>query len=122
MCDHHAGRAYPEKSNQDIPLPCRSPEYLARADDHSHGVLRLVQGLAVGGEWGGAALMALEHASHKGRGLAGSFANMGAPAGAMLSTVVLAVVTLLPDEDFLAWGWRIVVAPAKETNWRDLTA
>jgi MFS family permease len=69
--------------------------------------LRLVQGLAVGGEWGGAALMALEHASHKGRGFAGSFANMGAPAGAVLSTVVLAVVALLPDEDFLAWGWRI---------------
>jgi MFS family permease len=70
-------------------------------------LLRLVQGLAVGGEWGGAALMALEHANDKGRGFAGSFANMGAPAGAVLSTVVLAIVTLLPDDDFLAWGWRI---------------
>ena len=70
-------------------------------------VLRLVQGIAVGGEWGGAALMALEHASEKRRGFAGSFANMGAPAGAVLSTVVLAIVTQLPGEDFLSWGWRI---------------
>ena len=70
-------------------------------------LLRLVQGVAVGGEWGGAALMALEHADDRRRGFAGSFANMGAPAGAVLSTVVLAVVTLLPDDQFLAWGWRI---------------
>jgi MFS family permease len=70
-------------------------------------LLRLVQGVAVGGEWGGAALMALEHAGDRRRGFAGSFANMGAPAGAVLSTVVLAVVTLLPEEQFLAWGWRI---------------
>ena len=70
-------------------------------------LLRLVQGIAVGGEWGGAALMALEHASEKRRGFAGSFANMGAPAGAVLSTVVLAIVTQLPEEDFLSWGWRI---------------
>ena len=70
-------------------------------------VLRLVQGFAVGGEWGGAALMALEHSDENRRGFSASFANMGAPAGAVLSTVVLAVVTLLPNDDFLAWGWRI---------------
>ena len=70
-------------------------------------LLRLVQGFAVGGEWGGAALMALEHSDENKRGFSASFANMGAPAGAVLSTVVLAVVTLLPDEAFLAWGWRI---------------
>jgi MFS family permease len=70
-------------------------------------LLRLVQGLAVGGEWGGAALMALEHADERRRGFAGSFANMGAPAGAVLSTVVLALVTLLPEQSFLSWGWRI---------------
>jgi len=70
-------------------------------------VLRLIQGFAVGGEWGGAALMALEHSDEDRRGFSASFANMGAPAGAVLSTVVLAVVTLLPDDDFLAWGWRI---------------
>ena len=70
-------------------------------------VLRLIQGFAVGGEWGGAALMALEHSDENRRGFSTSFANMGAPAGAVLSTVVLAVATLLPDDDFLAWGWRI---------------
>ena len=59
-------------------------------------VLRLIQGFAVGGEWGGAALMALEHSDENKRGFSASFANMGAPAGAVLSTVVLAIVTLLP--------------------------
>jgi MHS family shikimate/dehydroshikimate transporter-like MFS transporter len=70
-------------------------------------LLRLIQGFAVGGEWGGAALMALEHSDENRRGYSASFANMGAPAGAVLSTVVLAVVTLLPEEAFLTWGWRI---------------
>jgi len=70
-------------------------------------LLRLVQGFAVGGEWGGAALMALEHSDDKHRGFSASFANMGAPAGAVLSTVVLAIVTLLPGDAFLSWGWRI---------------
>ena len=70
-------------------------------------LLRLIQGFAVGGEWGGAALMALEHSDENKRGFSASFANMGAPAGAVLSTVVLAIVTLLPGEAFLAWGWRI---------------
>jgi len=70
-------------------------------------VLRLVQGFAVGGEWGGAALMALEHSDQDRRGFSASFANMGAPAGAVLSTVVLAVVTLLPEDAFLTWGWRV---------------
>jgi len=70
-------------------------------------LLRLIQGFAVGGEWGGAALMALEHSDEKKRGFSASFANMGAPAGAVLSTVVLAIVTLLPGDAFLSWGWRI---------------
>ena len=70
-------------------------------------VLRLIQGFAVGGEWGGAALMALEHSAESKRGFSASFANMGAPAGAVLSTVVLAIVTLLPGDAFLSWGWRI---------------
>ena len=70
-------------------------------------LLRLIQGFAVGGEWGGAALMALEHSDENKRGFSASFANMGAPAGAVLSTVVLAIVTLLPDDAFLTWGWRI---------------
>jgi len=70
-------------------------------------VFRVIQGLAVGGEWGGAMLIALEHAPSKRRGFAASFANMGGPAGAVLATVVMSVFTLLPDEQFISWGWRI---------------
>ncbi|HEY4577125.1 MAG TPA: MFS transporter [Yaniella sp.] len=70
-------------------------------------VFRVIQGLAVGGEWGGAMLIALEHAPSKRRGFAASFANMGGPAGAVLATVVMSVFTLLPDDQFISWGWRI---------------
>ncbi|MFB9565699.1 MFS transporter [Saccharopolyspora hordei] len=70
-------------------------------------VLRLVQGLAVGGEWGGAMLVALEHAPAKRRGFAASFANMGGPAGAVLATLVVAAFSALPDAQFLGWGWRV---------------
>ncbi|MGW2341346.1 MFS transporter [Streptomyces sp. NPDC001661] len=68
---------------------------------------RLVQGIAVGGEWGGAALMAMEHASTERRGLMASFANMGGPAGAVLATAVFAGFSALPEDEFLAWGWRV---------------
>lgn len=70
-------------------------------------VFRVIQGLAVGGEWGGAMLIALEHAPEKRRGFAASFANMGGPAGAVLATVVMSLFTLLPDDQFISWGWRI---------------
>lgn len=70
-------------------------------------LLRIAQGLAVGGEWGGAMLMALEHAPKERRGFAASFANMGGPAGAVLATLAVSAVSTLPDEQFLAWGWRI---------------
>lgn len=69
--------------------------------------LRLVQGFAIGGEWGGAALMSLEHAQRNKRGFAAAFTNAGAPSGAVLATTLLALAALLPDDDFLAWGWRI---------------
>jgi MHS family shikimate/dehydroshikimate transporter-like MFS transporter len=69
--------------------------------------LRLVQGFAVGGEWGGAALMAIEHARPRRRGLWGAFAQMGAPSGLLLSSLVLGAFSTLPDEEFLRWGWRI---------------
>lgn len=69
--------------------------------------LRIVQGLAVGGEWGGAMLMALEHAPKERRGFAASFANMGGPAGAVLATLAVSAVSLLPNEQFLSWGWRL---------------
>lgn len=70
--------------------------------------LRLVQGIAVGGEWGGAALLALEHAPKGRRGFASSIANVGAATGTLLSTsIVLGARTLMTDEQFFAWGWRI---------------
>lgn len=69
--------------------------------------LRLVQGIAIGGEWGGATLMALEHSSAAKRGFAASFANAGGPAGAFLGTAALALFALLPQDQFLDWGWRI---------------
>ncbi len=70
-------------------------------------VLRVVQGLAVGGEWGGAALMALEHSDESNRGFGASFANMGGPSGAVLATVSVGLFSLLPEEAFLSWGWRV---------------
>ncbi|WP_136611016.1 MFS transporter [Sinomonas albida] len=70
-------------------------------------MLRVLQGIAVGGEWGGAALMALEHSDPKRRGFAASFVNAGAPTGAFLGTVAMGIVSALPSEAFLAWGWRV---------------
>lgn len=70
-------------------------------------LLRIIQGIAVGGEWGGAALMAMEHSSRERRGFSASFANMGGPAGAALATIVFSLCSLMPEERFLAWGWRV---------------
>lgn len=70
-------------------------------------LLRLVQGFAVGGEWGGATLMAVEHAPSARKGLYGAFPQMGAPAGTATATLAFYAVSLLPDDRFLSWGWRI---------------
>jgi MFS family permease len=70
-------------------------------------ILRLVQGVAVGGEWGGAALMAIEHAPKKHRGFAAAFANAGGPAGAILGTLALSLFAAVSGNDFLVWGWRV---------------
>ncbi len=70
-------------------------------------LLRVVQGIAVGGEWGGAALMALEHAPASKRGFATSFANAGGPAGAILATLVVSAFSAIAGDQFLIWGWRI---------------
>ncbi|MET0871156.1 MAG: MFS transporter [Paeniglutamicibacter terrestris] len=70
-------------------------------------LLRLLQGFMVGGEWGGATLMAVEHAPANKRGFYGSFPQTGAPAGVALATVVFLAVAQLPDEAFLSWGWRV---------------
>ena len=70
-------------------------------------VARVIQGLAAGGEWGGGVLMAIEHFSDRRRGLWGSVGMMGVPTGVTLSTGVFALLSLLPQEDLLSWGWRI---------------
>lgn len=70
-------------------------------------LLRLIQGFGVGGEWGGAVLMAVEHAPANKRGFYGSWPQIGVPAGLLLSTAVFAHFARLPEEQFLSWGWRI---------------
>ncbi len=70
-------------------------------------VLRFCQGLGVGGEWGGAVLMAVEHSPAEKRGFFGSWPQMGVPAGLILSNLIFLAVSSLPEEQFLAWGWRI---------------
>ena len=71
-------------------------------------VLRLVQGFAVGGEWGGAVLMAAEHGDAARRGFWASWPQAGVAAGSLLSAGVLALLAGIQEEaDFLAWGWRI---------------
>ncbi|MCW2568242.1 MAG: major facilitator superfamily transporter [Mycobacterium sp.] len=70
--------------------------------------LRFVQGLGLGGEWGGAVLMSLEHGRPGQRGLAASWPQVGVPMGNILATAVLAVLSVtLSDAAFLSWGWRI---------------
>ncbi|QBJ95580.1 MFS transporter [Rhodococcus sp. ABRD24] len=71
-------------------------------------VLRLLQGIGVGGEWGGAALMSVEHAPKGRRGLFGAFPQMGMPAGMIFANLALLTVsTSMPQEQFASWGWRI---------------
>jgi metabolite-proton symporter len=70
--------------------------------------LRFVQGIGVGGEWGGAVLMATEHAPRGKAGLYGSAPQMGVPAGVVLANVVFLLCNnLMSEEQFLAWGWRV---------------
>jgi MHS family shikimate/dehydroshikimate transporter-like MFS transporter len=71
-------------------------------------VLRFLQGFGVGGEWGGAVLLAVEHSQGGRRGFHGSWPQMGVPAGLLLSTGVFAALSSrLPEREFLAWGWRV---------------
>jgi MFS family permease len=71
-------------------------------------LLRFVQGLAVGGQWGGAALLAIESAPPGRQGFYGSFVQIGVPLGVVLANVVFLVAgILMPSEHFQAWGWRI---------------
>jgi MFS transporter, MHS family, shikimate and dehydroshikimate transport protein len=70
-------------------------------------VLRLAQGFGVGGEWGGAVLMAVEHAPPGKRGFYGSWPQIGVPAGLLVANGVFFYFSGLPDEQFLTWGWRV---------------
>src|SRR3984885_6867604 len=70
-------------------------------------LLRVFQGIGIGGEWGGAVLMAVEHAPTGRRGFFGSWPQIGVPAGLLLSAGAVYVLSFLTDADFLAWGWRI---------------
>lgn len=71
-------------------------------------LLRVLQGFSAGGEWGGAALMAVEHAPKGKRGLFGAYPQIGVPIGMILATVVLWILrTTLGAQAFLEWGWRL---------------
>jgi len=70
-------------------------------------LLRIAQGFGVGGEWGGAVLMAVEHAPPGRRGFYGSWPQIGVPAGLVLSTAVFTVFSTLPEDQFFVWGWRV---------------
>ena len=70
-------------------------------------VLRLAQGFGVGGEWGGAVLMAVEHSPRGRRGFYGSWPQIGVPAGLLLSTIIFGGISKLPEQALLSWGWRV---------------
>jgi MHS family shikimate/dehydroshikimate transporter-like MFS transporter len=70
-------------------------------------LLRFVQGFGLGGEWGGAVLMVVEHAPDGRRGFYGSLVQTGFPLGVAASTGIFIPLSALPAEDFLSWGWRI---------------
>jgi MHS family shikimate/dehydroshikimate transporter-like MFS transporter len=70
-------------------------------------LLRLLQGIGLGGEWGGAVLMVVENAPDKSRGLLGSMVQLGYPIGNLAAIGALTLLARLPEADFLAWGWRI---------------
>ena len=66
-----------------------------------------MQGIGVGGEWGGAVLMATEHAPKGKAGLYGAAPQMGVPAGVVLANVVFLLHQLMTEEQFTSWGWRV---------------
>jgi MFS transporter, MHS family, shikimate and dehydroshikimate transport protein len=69
--------------------------------------MRFLQGVAVGGEWGGAVLMAVEHAPEGKKGFFGSLPQVGVAPGLILSSLAMGAVAKLPEADMLSWGWRI---------------
>ncbi|MGX1749010.1 MFS transporter [Glutamicibacter protophormiae] len=72
-------------------------------------LLRIIQGISAGGEWGGAVLMAVEHAEEGKRGRSGSYPQVGVPLGMLLASGMMALMTgvISPGEAFVEWGWRV---------------
>ncbi|MCH1997871.1 MHS family MFS transporter, partial [Achromobacter xylosoxidans] len=70
-------------------------------------LMRFLQGIAVGGEWGGAVLMAVEHAPQGKKGFFGSLPQAGVAPGLILSSLAMGAVAGLPEQDMLSWGWRL---------------
>jgi len=70
-------------------------------------VLRLIQGIGAGAEFGGAAILTVEHAPARSRGLHGAWPVTGVYAGLALASAVFSLLSLLPTDAFLAWGWRV---------------
>lgn len=70
-------------------------------------ILRFIQGMAMGGEWGGAVLMAVEHAPEGDKGFWGSLPQASAGGGLVLASVALGLVSMLPEASLFSWGWRI---------------
>ncbi len=71
-------------------------------------LLRVLQGFSAGGEWGGAALMSVEHAPDHRRGFFGAYPQIGVPCGMILATgTIWLLTTILGEQEFLTWGWRV---------------
>ncbi|WP_414447964.1 MFS transporter [Burkholderia sp. 22PA0099] len=70
-------------------------------------ILRVLQGIGVGGEWGGSALLSIEWGDQKKRGMSGAWPQMGTSVGLILSTVAMIAGSAVAGDAFLAWGWRI---------------
>src|SRR5947209_4749529 len=70
-------------------------------------MLRILQGIGLGGEWGGASLIVLEHAPANRRGFYGSLVQVGFPLGVAASSAAFALVAMLPQADLLSWGWSL---------------
>ncbi|HGG8814264.1 MULTISPECIES: MFS transporter [Enterobacter cloacae complex] len=70
-------------------------------------LMRIIQGMGNGGEWGGALLLAYEYAPEKRKGFFGSIPQAGVTIGMLMATFIVSLMTLFSEEDFLSWGWRI---------------
>lgn len=70
-------------------------------------IMRCIQGLGIGGEWGGALLLAVEYSGKGRRGFFGSIPQMGVTIGMLLGTLAITLMSALPEDQFLSWGWRV---------------